>query len=100
MKKIYIVTIKDGNDGSDVCALMAGKSPKTAFPGCWEITENLPEVIERITGVVNEFAAQPDFDCVVFGCSETAADEIIAGLESKDIKKLTVMQLAEFAGII
>lgn len=100
MKKIYAVAIKDGNGGSDVCALMAGKTPRTAFPGCWEITESLPEVIDRISGVVNEFAAQPDFDCVVFGCSEGVIDEIIAKLESTDVKKLTVMQLAEFAGII
>lgn len=100
MKKIFAVTIKDGSEGSDVCALMAGKTVRTAFPGCWEITEALPEVIDRIANVVNEFSRQPDFDCVVFGCSELAADAIIAKLESTDVKKLTAKQLAEWVGLI
>ena len=104
MKKVYAVSIKNGSEGNDVCALMGSKQARTAFPGCWECVSEegrvQEEVIDRISGVVNEFIDFPDFDCVVFGCSEAAMEDILKKLRSDDIKRLNVHQLAEFIGII
>lgn len=95
MKKVIAVITKNGSEGTDVCSMMASADPSTAFPGCWEITEVIPEVTERISSLVNEFIDAPVFNRVIFGCSEAAADDIIACVKA-DVKRVTVQELAMY----
>lgn len=100
MKKVFAVIIKDGSEGQDVCAMASSFAPQTGFPGCWEIEEPMPEIIDRISGMVNEFIAAEPFEQVVFGCSECAAEDIISRLDSASVRRLSVKQLPEFIGEI
>ncbi len=96
MKKVYAVIIQSGTqEGTDVCALMADADSRTAFIGCWEIPDDFNEMNDRISSMIDEFYAQPDFDRVIFGCTPNAADDIIGKVscevERIDIRKLTML---------
>ncbi len=100
MKKIYAVILKEDNDGNDMCRLVEARQPKTAFPGCWFVPEDTEEVAQRLADTINGFIDFPDFDCIVFGISENAADSVIAGLASDNVIRTDIHRFAELIGII
>lgn len=99
MKKIYAVILKDENDGTDMCRLIEDRQPKTAFPGCWWVPEDTDETAQRLADTVNGFIDFPDFECVVFGVSENAADNVLSRLGGKTVRT-DVHRLAELIGIV
>ena len=100
MKKVYAVILKSDTDGLDMCRLMENRSPRTAFPGCWDVPDDTDEAADTLASAINGFMDFPDTDNMVFGVSENLSERLISRLSAEKVIKTNVQRLAELIGSI